>query len=116
MNLFYLGHMISRYYLLLIVAVLLLSAFSLHIISIDHHHPWDIAGGDRIQASLHGEDKRWLFSIACVLFLCAGFEILFFEYGKTLRRVLSRFFEIPLFFNPQRSALRTGIMHPKLCG
>ena len=113
MRLVPIGKIISRQYLIMIIAVLLLSAFGLHMLSIDHHHPWDVAGGDRIQAALHGGEKRWLVCIA-ILFVYAGLAALFVEYNNAMRRLSRKFFEIPLLFDCIRSALRKGIVHPKL--
>lgn len=96
-----------------LVAFLLVLSFGLHAISVDHHHPW--AGADGIQAALHGEDKKWLADMLCVLYIWTGLLATEFFYRTMIRRNIGISLEILVCGDPMRSALRKGIVHPKLC-
>ncbi|MDP3779456.1 MAG: hypothetical protein Q8R30_05445 [bacterium] len=97
-----------------LIAIFLIFAFGFHAVSFDHHHPWDAVGGDRVQAALHGDNKKWLVDAVCVLALCTGLMAAEFFFRSAGFRRLHVFAEAKLF-DPQRIALRSGIMHPKLC-
>jgi len=103
----------NRKWRVYILAVLLISAFGLHAVSFDHHHPWDIAGGDRVQVALHGDNKKWLLDAVAILIFSAGVLALeFFIRTAALKR---SFATETRLFDPLRIALGDGIMHPKLC-
>ncbi len=103
----------NRKWRVCILAILLISAFVLHAVSFDHHHPWDVAGGDRVQAALHGDNKKWLLDAVAILGFSGGvFDLEFFVRTAALKR---SFAAQTRLFDPLRIALGDGIMHPKLC-
>lgn len=108
------GMIMSRKLVFFLIAVCLVFAFGFHAVSFSHHHPWDIADGDMVQAALHGDNKKWLLDVVCVLALCTGLIVVKFLFRIILFRRL-HIFVGAVFFDPQRIALRCGIMHPKLC-
>lgn len=99
--------------IIVMVAFLLICSFGLHAVSIDHHHPW--ASADSIQATLHGEEKKWFANILYILCIFTGLVAAEWYCRKITSRYITASFEILVLFDPLRKALRKGIMHPKLC-
>ena len=76
---------LSRNKILFFTALLLLTAFALHTIHFDHHHPRELFGDEGVSALMHGEDKKWWLFVAVstsLLFCIAWRFFLFTQHPK----------------------------------
>lgn len=89
--------------------LLLVAALSLHDVHFGHHHPSQAFGDDRIEAALHGEDKKSF--VAAVLAPAPSVM-----HDQTNAVPLFTILLAAACWLPLSRALRRGIMHPKLCG
>lgn len=104
---------------LVFTSFLLTAALIFHAAHLEHHHPLEF--GDGIQAILHGEDRKWLFALLLAALVAAALLLspqLLIE--GTFRGSLHAPYRLEHNFlrnlvDPIRRALRTGIVHPKLC-
>ena len=100
--------------IILILASILLTSLILHLVEFHHDHPHEIFG-EGIQATLHGEDKKYWAILLILKFLAlAGvfslisFFGLYFLFSQNLKKIIYK-------YNYLLECLSRGILQPKLC-
>ena len=110
----------EKKYLFVLVALIIIAALALHMVTFSHEHHL-VFFGELMITAVHGEDKKlWLTFLLFVIFAAGCLRMISRSHNALAKFSRNTFnkefllFDLLKLFDPLRIAFRRGILHSKI--